>query len=446
MLMLAISVLWVGSARAELTTAIPYPAELKIQVEFWKKVFATHSRYQVLIHDTWHLDRIYSVLDFRALTAGVESDAYLDEYIDAATKTEKERIRAILIKLGQGEIDEAGLTAEEKSIRGLFCDDKSPARFVESAEPERIRAQRGLRERFAGGIENSRGYLPEMEAIFRSEGLPVELTRLPLIESCFNVRAYSKVGAAGVWQFMPGTARLYMRVDSHIDQRRDPIESTRAAAALLRRNHEVLGTWPLAVTAYNHGRAGVAHAVDDVGSSDIVEIIARYRGPRFKFASRNFYAELLAALEVERDAELHFGKLHPQARRRAEEVRVPDPVSLPLLAQAAKTDVDTLAELNPALTPDVVHGRLLVPKGWSLRVPVGMGSELRTRYAGVKPRLQAKQAEQGRRNLTHRVQRGQTLTVIAKKYGTTVAAIERRNRLRTGTPLRAGKSLVIPRG
>ena len=244
-------------------------------------------------------------------------------------------------------------------------------------------ARAGLRERFAAGVEVSRRYLPEMERIFRRAGLPVELTRLPLVESCFNVRAYSKAGAAGIWQFMPATARSYMRVDRFVDQRRDPIISTRAAAEHLSANYEVLGNWPLAITAYNHGRAGMANAVATVGSSDLMQIIRQYHGPAFKFASRNFYAEFLAALDVERNFSKYFGKLYPARPRATESVIVPASVSFRTVARASKADVETLAELNPALAHDVVSGRHPVPKGYELRVPAGSAAAFKRRYASV---------------------------------------------------------------
>src|SRR5438128_176574 len=147
-----------------------------------------------------------------------------------------------------------------------------------AADDKRLHSQRGLRERFAEGIRISRRYFPEMERIFREAGLPVELIRLPLIESCFNLRAYSKVGAAGIWQFMPRTGRLFMRVDNLVDERRDPISSPRAAAPFLTRVHDMLDTWPLAITAYNHGPEGVARGVDEVGTTDIARIVRDYHG------------------------------------------------------------------------------------------------------------------------------------------------------------------------
>ena len=112
----------------------------------------------------------------------------------------------------------------------MFRSDPDPYKFLRAADEGRVRGQKGIRESFGSGFRASRKYLPQMEAIFRSAGLPIELTRIPLYESSFNLSAYSKVGAAGIWQFMPATGRLFMWVSDSVDERRDPIASTRAAA------------------------------------------------------------------------------------------------------------------------------------------------------------------------------------------------------------------------
>ena len=421
---------------------------LEPQVEFWKKIFATYSTRQVAIHDALYLDRVYEVLDFESLSDNGLSNAEIAAYSQEKVWSEKERIRAILLRLHQRGIDPRDLSPEERKIWGLFADVNNPSKFLEAAADDRIRSQAGLRERFAAGVEVSRRYLPEMERIFRRAGLPVELTRLPLVESCFNVRAYSKVGAAGVWQFMPVTARAYMRVDRFVDQRRDPIISTRAAAEHLGANYESLGNWPLAITAYNHGRAGVANAVGTVGSSDLMQIIREYHGPAFKFASRNFYAEFLAAFDVERNFSKYFGKLYPARPRATESVILPASLSLRTLARASQADVDTLAELNPALAREVISGQRPVPKGYELRVPAGSTAEFKRRYASAaaqqaRPTRKAGYRVQKAQYRVHRVKQGQTLSTIAKRYGTTVSTIRRRNKLRADR-VRAGQSLTIP--
>lgn len=111
-------------------------------------------------------------------------------------------------------------------------------------------------------------------------------------------RARSKAGAVGLWQFIKATGKRYLTITRRRDDRRDPIRATEAAARLLKHNYEALGSWPLAITAYNHGKEGMLAARVAVGSSAIEDIISGYTGPRFGFASRNFYAEFLAALEV----------------------------------------------------------------------------------------------------------------------------------------------------
>ncbi|GBD27038.1 Membrane-bound lytic murein transglycosylase D [bacterium HR30] len=446
---------------------LPYPPELRPQVEFWKKVFAHYSRNQVVIHDSWQLDRVYTVLDFSADAADLDNDV-LPAYVEIRVNQEKERIRSLLLNLHQNGGQAAGWSAEEQRLAALFRHDRDPDKFLRAADPKRIRAQRGLREKFLEGLRVAGRYLPAMEAIFRAEGLPVELTRLPLVESCFNVRAYSKAGAAGIWQFMPSTGRLFLRIDDAVDERRDPIESTKAAAKFLKRNYEKLGTWPLAVTAYNHGPAGVARAVEAVGSRDLVEIIRRYNGPRFGFASRNFYAELLAAIEIDREPERYFGRLERLPPWDTEVVELPQSAPFPALASMAGLSSAELAELNPALMPRVLAGQTLVPKDFRLRLPRAKRRAFEERYAvwraGRSQQLQlARQSAEGRRpsyrqsrtarasagakaKRKHRVQPGQTLTMIARMYGLKVNELERENRLRRGARLRAGQVLVIPEG
>src|SRR5262249_18924884 len=156
---------------------------------------------------------------------------------------------------------------EAARIRGLFPDDVGARDLRRASAAKVLRAQRGLRERFAAGLRIARKLRPAMERIFRHEGLPVELAYLPLVESSFNVRAESKAGAVGIWQLMPATARHFgLRVTRRVDDRHDPIASTRAAARYLRVLHQGLKSWPLAISAYNHGPGGIVRAVHSAGS------------------------------------------------------------------------------------------------------------------------------------------------------------------------------------
>jgi membrane-bound lytic murein transglycosylase D len=292
-----------------------------------------------------------------------------------------------------------------------------------------------------------------MEGIFRDEGLPVELTRLPLIESCFDLSAYSKAGAAGIWQFMPATGRRFMRIDTLVDERRDPITSTRAAARFLRQLHVSLGTWPLAITGYNHGPEGIARAVRATGTTDIAEIIRDYRGRAFGFASRNFYAEFLAALDVERERERYYGGIVHDPPSRTHELRLTHSLGIEVAARLARTEREELARLNPALSRTVVRGTRAIPAGYRLRLPEAAAegfdgrlaeyaAEVRvTRAAG--PALDGDAAETG---LTHRVQRGETASEIARRYGISTTLLLGANRVDRPEQLGAGRLLTIPSG
>ncbi|HJY82086.1 MAG TPA: lytic transglycosylase domain-containing protein, partial [Candidatus Binatia bacterium] len=225
-------------SRDILPAYFPYPAALRPQVEFWKKIFATYSKYEVVIHDSETM-KIYKVVDFQPLLdeEGLDEATVL-QVRQEQSKIKLEQIRTILLKLHQCGEDCGDLTAEEQRVWDMYRNVNDPDKFRAAASEDRLRAQVGIRERFREAIQISRRYLHAMEEIFRREGVPVELTRLPFIESSFNVGAYSKVGAAGIWQFMPSTGRLYkMRVNNVIDERRDPLVATEAAARLLRENY-----------------------------------------------------------------------------------------------------------------------------------------------------------------------------------------------------------------
>jgi peptidoglycan lytic transglycosylase D len=364
-LLLALLVVATVARAARAAEAFPRPAPLKHAVEFWKKIFGTYSENQVVVHDAWYLGKTYEVLDFRSwVSDGEPMSGELLAMRNEKVGEAKERIRATLLHLHELGPDPSGLSAEEAKIQALFRDVPDSDKYLAAAE--RIRSQPGLREKFNAGVAQQSRYLDRMEQVFASRGMPRELARLPLVESCFNIDAYSKVGAAGVWQFMPATGRQYMRVNNAIDERRDPIRATRAAAEHLGGDYESLGSWPLAITAYNHGRGGVAHGVEEVGTMDIGEIATRYHGRAFGFASRNFYAEFLAILDLTSRADLP--SLPPL---RMAEFELSRPMRLSEAARHVGASEEKLIELNPALMPVVTNDRVPIPRGYALWVPRG---------------------------------------------------------------------------
>jgi len=424
---------------AAASSELPRPAALAPNVAFWRDIFAKYSEHQVVIHDDWYLDKVYTVLDFRdwagpdgRLNGAQERQREID------VKAAQERYRRILRRLQRSGGNAAGLGAEERRVRDLFRNVPGSQKYQQAAE--RVRGQRGLRERFRAGLARQKGYRAEMERILRAHGVPPELAVMPMIESTFDLDAYSKVGAAGVWQFMPRTGREYMRVDALIDERRDPLRSTHAAAQHLRRDRKTLGEWPLAVTAYNHGCGGISRAVRSVGSKDIGRIAREYRGTAFGFASRNFYAELLAAIDVVARENEYFGPIAPVPAPRSREVRLSRPMRVHQAAQHVGVPSNQLVALNPAFLPRVIDGSASIPGGYSLRVPLSArDGHLATTQAAARREEKGLPAYR-----FHEVKPGQTLAAIARKYGTSVTAIQGLNGVRKPQHLRVGTRLKIP--
>jgi membrane-bound lytic murein transglycosylase D len=452
------AILFLAPVAAKASPHFPRPADMEHQIRFWRAIFAEYSKHQIVVHDTVDLDRIYNVLDFRSLAADPSVSAIQLERIEKdVQEAELARLRALFARFDAG-VDPQSLPPDEKRIYDLFARDTDPRKFQTAASEKRLRTQRGIREKFEHGYRTARRYFPEMERIFRDEGVPIELTRLPLIESCFNLNAYSKVGAAGIWQFMPSTGRLFaMQVDNHIDERRDPIAATRAAARFLRDSYQRLGSWPLAITAYNHGPGGMARAARELGTRDIAYIVRYYDGPAFGFASRNFYAEFLAALDVDKHHEAWFGQV-PQYPLEPTRVRELDaPIGFEAAARVARTDPDTLAQLNPALLDPITRGNRAIPAGYALRIPAHGAQGFDERFAELKaeervirvarpvapPRGEGK-AKNARAVATHKVQKGQTLAAIAQRYGVSIAALKSANRMGRSVSIRPGQVLRIP--
>src|SRR5271156_3909475 len=336
---------------------MPRPAQLERDVQFWIRVYTQIDTNAGFLHDQYNLGVVYDTLHFASSTPPSERQRLVDEA--------RARYEAALRRIADA--GDSPLAAEDQRIKELWGPEGTPARLRSAVDD--IRFQLGQADRFRSGLIRSGAWETHIAETLANLGLPAELAVLPHVESSFNPSAYSKVGAAGLWQFMRSTGRRYMRIDAAVDDRLDPFRSTEAAAQLLAYNYRVLGTWPLALTAYNHGAAGVRHAKDTLGTDDIVKILRNYNGKTFGFASRNFYVSFLAALEVDRNPEKYFGPIEKLSEARFQEVVVPGYVSIGSLERALKIDGTKLRALNPALLRAVWDGQRNVPKAYHLRLP-----------------------------------------------------------------------------
>jgi membrane-bound lytic murein transglycosylase D len=375
------------------STEDPFPLlpGLESSVEFWKKVFTEYSSSQLVYFDPFDMSRIYEVVEVR-------ENSRTPEYINS----------------------------ERKRIAGAHAVDL-----------ERVRAQSGIKERTAAGLKRSARHIAQMQQIFRDRSLPIELTYLPIVESSYDINARSNVGALGMWQFMRATGRQYMRVDRSIDERRDPIESTRAAASFLQQSYETLGNWPLAITAYNYGPGGMSRAVAAIESDNLVDLIRDYRHPYWGFAAKNFYAEFLAAVEVGKNVNQYFPELQLDPALAFQEIELKNSLSLLALAKNTGLTRDQLLGWNPALSTQTRS----VPAGYRVKVPVDSRMEPVIEVAQRQPQPQ----EQRPQVVRHQVKRGETLFQIARRYGASVERIIQINGMHKSHRLQAGTTLLVPR-
>jgi len=280
---------WCFAVPASAQTAFPADG-LESRIDFWRQVFTKYGADDVIVHDRFHVNLIYAVA----------TDATADDTI--------RRVKDALREIGGGLTSSEALSESASNIReAIIGAGLEPSEPLLEALLDGVHTQRGVTERFRGGIVRSGRYLESFKRIMEDSGVPAEFALLPLVESSYeNVR--SVAAAVGVWQFTRPTSKGYLLVSRRVDERLDPFKAARAAAQLVKTNYDALGSWPLAITAYNHGRGGMLRAKAAHGA-DLPAIIDQYRSPLFGYASMNFYTEFLAAIDVYEHRQDYFGSL-----------------------------------------------------------------------------------------------------------------------------------------
>ncbi len=424
-----IFILGSGTVQASLDEELfPVPAIIENNVQFWQEIYTKISLSQGLLHD-----RDYPLIIYDTLDIGDLWGRELERYLDRNREKYKNLIKEITSR------PEHGLNAEQKRILGLFKLYASKE-ALKGAE-ERIRFQQGQRERFLAGIERSGAYLDTIRSIFRELEIPQLLCFLPHVESSFDYRAYSKVGAAGLWQFMPYTARQYMRVDSYIDERRDPVISTRAAGLYLKSAYKVLGSWPLALSAYNHGPAGIMRAVEATGSSDLGIIIQKYESASFQFASKNFYSCFVAASRIAMRPEFFFDTIRYEQKKFFFDIRLDYSLTAGQIASILGIPAEQIAEHNPAIMPEIYEKGMPIPAGYLLHIESSHSlQKIKLAALSAPDSLYKRTPTYGQKRYV--VNRGETLSHIARKTGLSVEEIKNLNGIRSSF-IRAGDVLRI---
>jgi membrane-bound lytic murein transglycosylase D len=414
------------NGRCEAGARFPIYKIIAPNVQFWEKIYGTYTSDQGVLHDKNDLSIIYAVIDFvpRNTPGADRVNTRLEEMV-------RQQHEKILGKFADGGKPS---TREEKKIYTLFQGKQQPSVFREAGE--NLRVQTGLKDTFRRGVIRSGAYMPLIKKIMRARNLPVELAYLPHVESSFNLNAHSKAAAVGLWQFTKYTGREYMTINELVDERFDVYLSSMAAARFLEENYRQLGSWPLALTAYNYGRAGMVRAQEQWGTYP--RIIANHETGIFKFASKNFYSEFIAAVRVARRLEndLSLVKDRPWINVT---FRLPDYAPAAELADYFGISAEEFERMNPAIRDSVLAGRKYIPKGTLVRLPAT--KRIRSQIKNIPSRLlYARQV----RDKEYKVRKGDTALSIARKYKVSLQELVQANDLGKKAKVRLRQTLRIP--
>ncbi len=408
----------------------PVPECIKENVRFWVRIYTEVSLTEGLLHD-----RDYPQIVYEKVSVGERQGKSRSDYVDGKRKKIASAIQIVRDSSQEkwGEL--------EKSVSNLFK--QLPEGALADAE-NRIRFQTGQRERFKQGLERSSMYLDTISTILKAQGVPEELKYLPHVESSFDPEAYSKAGAAGLWQFMRSTGRNYLKVDYMFDERRDPILSTFAAAKFLKGNFDLLKSWPLAITAYNHGPNGMRKAVAAVGSNDIAEILQKHESATFKFASKNFYSCFLAVVQIADTPDSFFQQIEWRQRFQATSIELPFAVKASTLCKSLGISEQQFKNLNPSLRPVIFSQQKPIPAGYRVNVPHSLEQEAAIALLNKTPTQQRSAPKESESSGYYTVVRGDNLYNIARMLGISMHELAAANNLTRNSKIYVGQVLVIP--
>jgi len=346
------------------------PEALKQRTEFWFDVYTKYGTDHHVIHHSRYPWIKYDVIDGSEEVAAGKGPLWLRrERVRKTAHARQREIRRALKRLSERPHFRK-LSGLELALYKKLKPLKGPRRQVLRLASQSVRSQLGQRDFFIAGLRRSTKYLSYMEQIFQHAQLPIELTRMPFVESSFNETAHSKVGASGIWQIMPYTGRAYFVVTDQIDERQSPLKSTMVAANLLQSYYRAMKSWPLAITSYNHGIGNIQQAIRAARTRDLPKIIDRYHEGDFKFASSNFFTSFLAALHAERYSEILFPAVSRFPLLTIEQIRIARSVSVGKILELTGLNREALAKYNQDLRGSGLR-RLRLPKGYLLHLPPG---------------------------------------------------------------------------
>ncbi len=407
---------------------LPRPASLEPWVAFWTEIYGSRHDGVLTLHDSRDVGIVYGVLETPP-GQSLESRRQRAE-------PEIEAFRKALRDVASGA--PAATSAYHQRVISLWGPDLDPIALIDASE--NIRFQVGHATAFRDALVQSRRWRPWINRVLDTHQLPRALGAIPFVESFFRPEVAPDSGARGIWQFTMPAARRDMHVGDGIDERMSYYKSTLAAARLLAHNLNITRRWPLAVTAYNHGTAGVLRAVRQHKTRDLGHIARHFIDPDFGFASRNFYAQVLAAAHVESQQSRYFSDLpSPEDRPTRYALTLDLPSSLREISIAENISLKALTAANPDIIDTRYQSRSRLPAGFTVFVNcINDCPDPNATKANPDTDTPAPTVPQ----VT--VAAGDTLGHIALRVGSSVAELARANQLDISKPLRIGRTLRVP--
>lgn len=335
---------------------------------FWLSIYTKYDSKQTVVFDETHPEMVYEVLDFSDLEKRARNRIAYEIMRERKLKKTIAEYEAAFRRLSNKKNRKSKKHSEaEKNILSAIAklDHKHSWKELE----KNLKIQTGQKDALADGLSQWEPFEKKIETIFKAVGVPSELARLSLVESSFNLKATSKVGAVGVWQFMESSGKHFLRISPEhgIDERRSPIKAAVAAAKMLKQNYRGLKSWPFAVIAYNSGMKKIIRnpkvLKQDMGLSEVIRLC---RGPKgLGWAGKNYFPEFLAMLHAEKYRNQFFKFYSPKSVQGVAFVTVSSKDSL--MQYALKNGLDPVVVLG--LNPDIKSPYKKIPRGTLIAIP-----------------------------------------------------------------------------
>ena len=421
----------------------PCPDALRRRVDFWIDVYGRWRTNDAILHDAQRPHRVYKIIKGKA--CGTKGNT---QFIKEQKRQIRLRLERIAILIEQ---NKTITQAKDKHYLNMFPE-RSPA--VLRRATRNLRCQSGNKDGFRNALRRFGTYGPIVRRVLKDAGLHQDIQYLPFVESSYNPEAYSRVGAAGMWQIMPRTAReLGLELNATMDERLDPEAASWAAARYLKDSKKNLTVaarskkanvsdselTPFVITSYNYGVNGMRRAIKKLGP-DFLTVLNRYRTKKFRVAVKNFYAGFLAARHVAQNSKRFFGSYSKGRPLRYDTIMLRSSVSIDRIRAVFGISLSRLKSLNPALTRFVWHGWREIPGGYPLRLPLRQGGWAdKIAYLHSLP----PEADRGTPK-RYTVRSGDTACAIASAFRVKCRDLIDMNRLGRQAVIRVGQSVQIP--